>query len=63
MSVYLLHFEKVCVLVHFKKYCFIKQNLFKLETKEVKIVKINFNSTKVEIVNILGVESPVFKTY
>jgi len=63
ISVCLLHFKKVCVLVHFKEYCFVKQNLFKLEAEKVKIIKISFNPTKVEIVNILGVESFIFKAY
>jgi len=41
----------------------VEQSLCELKTKKTKVTKIGSNPTMVETANILGVESPVFKTY
>ena len=46
--------------IHFKKYYFVEQSLYKLETEEAKM---GSNLAAMEIADILGVESPVFKVY
>ena len=60
---YLLCLEKVYKKIYSKEYCLVEQSLCELETKEVKVAKMGSNSTVVETVNILGVESSVFKAY
>ena len=63
VSAYLLCLEKVCKKIHFKKYCLVEQSLYKLEAKEAEVAKMGFIPTAVETIDILGVESSVFKAY
>ena len=49
--------------IHSKKYCFVEQGLYKLETKETEVAKTGSIPTVIKTIDILGVESPVFKTH
>jgi len=53
----------VCERIYSKKYCFVKQSLCELETEEAEVAKIDSNLTVVKTIDILGVESPVFKAH
>ena len=63
VSIYLLCLKKGYKKICSKEYCFVEQSLCELKTKKTKVTKIGSNPTMVETANILGVESPVFKTY
>ena len=63
MFAYLTHFEKVYKKICFKEYHFVEQSLYKLETEEAEVAKMGSIPTVVETVNILRMESFVFKTH
>ena len=63
VSIYLLYFKKVCKKIHSKEYCFVEQGLCELEAEETEVAKTGSIPTVVETVNILEVESSVFKAY
>jgi len=60
---YLLHLEKVCKKIHFKKYCLVEQSLCELEIKETKVTKMGSIPTAVEIIDILEMVSSVSEVY
>ena len=62
-SACLLYLKKIYKKIYSKEYCLVEQSLCELETKEAKVAKMGSNPTAVETTNILGVESPVFKTH
>jgi len=61
-SAHLLYLEKVYKKIHFKKYCLVEQSLYKLEAEEAEMAKMGSIPTVVETIDILEVESFVFKT-
>ena len=47
-------FKKLCEKIYFKKYCFMEQGFYELETEEAKM---GSNSTMVETADTLVIES------
>ena len=62
-SAYLLCLEKVHKKIYSKEYHFVEQGFHKLKAEKAKIAKTGSILTVVETINILKVESPVFKAY
>ena len=62
-SAHLLHLKKVYKKIYSKEYHFMEQGLYKLEAEETEVAKTGSNPTVVETVDILRVESPVFKAH
>jgi len=61
VSAQLTYLKRFYKKIYSKEYCFVKQSLCELKIKETMAAKTGFNLTVMETINILKVESPVFK--